>query len=80
MQPALTPQEFSELETWLSSHKQEMPTSIVAIIARMMALYLTLAKTQAKSKEILLQLRIAMGFIPKSEKGRQLSEKHAGGV
>lgn len=80
MSTVLTQKEFTELETWLSSHKEEMPASIGAIISRMMALYLVLAKAQAKSKDILSQLRMAMGLIPKSEKGSQLSEKHSGGV
>lgn len=72
---ALSQAEFQELKEWIESHKSEWPTQIRSFIERLVAVYLTLAKDKRRSAETLRLLRQAMGLIPTSEKGAQITQK-----
>lgn len=68
---AVTESELGQLKSWLSSNPAGMPESLRQILSRILVQYIWLLKTTARAKGTLRALREAMGFIPKSENGRQ---------
>jgi Transposase IS66 family len=68
---AVTESELGQLKAWLSSDPTGMPESLRHILGRILVQYIWLLKTTARAKGTLRALREAMGFIPKSENGRQ---------
>src|SRR5262249_2248344 len=73
---ALTRDELDLLETWFRDHETSLPPEVRAVQERMMALYRAAAKSKRAAAETLLALRMAMGIVPKSERGAQLFEKN----
>ena len=69
---AVTEAEFTQLKAWLDTHPSGLPESLRAVIERLLVQYLWLLKSAARAKETLRTLRVAMGFILKSERGAQL--------
>jgi hypothetical protein len=69
---ALTQAEFDELRAYVTEHKDVWPSHITQLLERLLALYRTLAQDKRKAAEVVKTLRMAMGIIPKSERGAQL--------
>jgi hypothetical protein len=72
---ALTHAELDELSAFFDANKTEWPESICVILGRLIALYLTLINARKKAGDILKTLRMAMGILPTSERGKQLLAK-----
>ncbi len=70
---ALSPAEFEELSLWMKSQNMEISTRVKSLIIRLCSSYEALLLNQKNSSQLLKSLRIAMGIIPSSEKGSQLS-------
>jgi hypothetical protein len=83
---ALTKVELEELAAWMSHHPGDLPESVAGLLMRMIAVYSDLtSRGDVRAKQTLHQLRMAMGIVPKSEKGSQIlgqgtSEKHGLGT
>lgn len=73
---ALTQAELDDLKAFLGERKADWPAGIYATMERLIALYLTLINAKNKAGDLLKTLRMAMGIIPKSERGKQLLSKH----
>jgi hypothetical protein len=69
---AVTEAEFDQVKAWLASQPVGLPEPLRLVIERLLLQYLWLLKSAARAKETLRTLRVAMGFIPKSERGAQL--------
>jgi hypothetical protein len=72
---ALTQTEFEVLKAWIDHNKGEWPVSVRTILERLIALYAQLAGDKRKANEVLITLKMAMGIIPTSERGKQLLSK-----
>jgi hypothetical protein len=72
---ALTQAEIDELSAFFDDHRTVLPERICANLGRLIALYLTLINAKKKAGDILTTLRMAMGIIPTSERGKQLLSK-----
>jgi len=71
---AVSKQELETLITWIEGADNVLPDKIQIIIERITAVYSNLSQSAAQAKRTLVQLRLAMGFLPKSERGS--SQKH----
>ncbi len=67
---ALSRQEFEKLKEWFDKNKAIFPDEIFTLFKRFFAVYASLVQGAARAKQTLQTLRQAMGFIPKSEKGK----------
>ena len=72
---ALTQAEIDDVKAFLEGNDHDWPDGIHAILGRLIALYVMLANAKKKSGDILRTLRMAMGIIPTSERGKQLLTK-----
>jgi hypothetical protein len=72
---ALSADEFAALKTWVAENKQALPSPIGAMIERMIALYAKLASEKKNTSDVVRTLRMAMGIIPTSERGKQLLDE-----
>jgi len=72
--PAPTRRDLDELTTWFSRESALFPEKIRETLACFIAMYSGVFRSAARARQTLTQLRQAMGFIPKSEKSRQLPE------
>ena len=70
-QPAISKQDLLKLIAWLTDSKIIFPDGILDLLKRMTAVYSSFTQSEKRAKQTLLQLRMAMGFIPKSERGKQ---------
>lgn len=75
--PTLSGGELKKLEVWYEANKSAWPTDISNLLSRLLKVQLALHAVMQKNKNLLVRLREAMGFAPKSEKGSQLNE-HGG--
>lgn len=62
--------EIKELRDWLLINKKDLPLMVANTLESMLELYLGMAQSSAKSKQMLARLREAMGILPKSERGK----------
>jgi len=72
---ALTSPEFDALKAWIDENKAVWPEPIQALLGRLIALYQKLANDKSNASDVLKTLRMAMGIVPTSERGKQLLEK-----
>jgi hypothetical protein len=68
--PALSQAEYEILYTWSCS----VDEPVRSLQIRLLNLYKDLAHDQRKAAEMLKAMRLAMGLIPKSERGLQILE------
>jgi hypothetical protein len=68
---AVSPQELMGLMTWVKE-AQSLPTEVRSGFRRVLAVYSNLSQGPARAKRTLTALRLAMGIIPKSERGKSL--------
>jgi hypothetical protein len=73
---ALTWSEFELLSSWKKENEHAWTDDVRAALERLMALYLKLTKDRKAASDTLRSLWMAMGIIPKSERGAQLLEKN----
>jgi Transposase IS66 family len=69
---AVSPQELMGLVTWVKE-AESVPTDIRSGFKRVLAVYSNLSQGPARAKRTLTALRLAMGIIPKSERGKSLN-------
>lgn len=69
---AVTQAEYEQVKSWLASKPAGLPEALRLILERLLNQYLWLLRGATRARDTLQMLRIAMGFIPKSERGRQL--------
>lgn len=74
---AISKSEFIEIVEWFST-APIVPSEMKNNLGRLIAVYSNLIEGERRAKQTLHQLRMAMGFTPKSERGSQ--EKHAVGI
>ncbi len=72
---ALTHAEFDALKAFIDANKDKWPEPIRSLFERLIHLYQSLAKDKKKAADVLTTLRMAMGTIPTSERGKQLLEQ-----
>jgi len=70
-QQAISKQELGKLIAWLTDSRIVFPEGVLELLRRMCAVYSSLAQGEKRAKQTLVQLRQAMGFVPKSERGGQ---------
>ena len=68
MQP-VSKAEFVQFKDWFDENQSLMPSEMANFLKRILAVYLSFAQGYARAKKTLQALRIAMGFVPKSERG-----------
>lgn len=64
----LTPQDLEEQALWLKQNREQLPQSVVIALENFGALVASLGKSKTKQNELVLQLKRAMGIVPKSER------------
>ena len=64
-------QELNNVKDWFDQNEQSLPEDVRNSLRRVLAVYLGLAQSAKRAKATLQTLRMAMGFIPKSERGAQ---------
>lgn len=69
---SLNKNQFDTLKVWAETSNQ-IPTEIRPLLKSLIAVYSALLFGKSRAKYVLAELRKAMGLIPKSEKGSQLS-------
>jgi hypothetical protein len=67
---ALSREEMNDLIDWVSRDTEVIPSKMKAILERLLAVYSNLVQGAQRAKSTLFHLRQAMGFIPKSERGK----------
>ncbi len=67
---AVSEKDFEFIENWFNQNKSAFPDSVNQILANLLNNYNCLVRNKKDQKDILLQLRLAMGLLPKSEKGQ----------
>jgi hypothetical protein len=67
---ALSRQEFEKLKSWFDNNEAIFPADIFDFFKRFFVVYVSLVQGAARAKQTLQTLRRAMGFLPKSEKGK----------
>lgn len=67
---AISRNELNEVIEWFSCNSAIIPPRIRSLIERMIAVYASFGESVAQAKRSLTTLRQAMGFMPKSERGR----------
>jgi hypothetical protein len=67
---ALSRQEFEKLKNWFDENDAIFPIEIADLFKRLLSVFLSLVQGAARAKQTLQTLRQAMGFLPKSEKGK----------
>src|SRR5579862_8694876 len=70
---ALSRQELDEVRGWISSAGDGVPENVRASVVRMIAVYASMGLGKKRADQTLIQLRQAMGIVPKSERGKQAS-------
>lgn len=70
---ALSKSELNEVIGWFSRKAEVIPEPIRAHLERMIAVYSNMGQGKGRANQTFVQLRTAMGFIPKSERGRTLA-------
>jgi hypothetical protein len=68
---APTKQELNNIKSWFDQNEQSLPEDVRNSLKRVLAVYLGLAQSAKRAKATLQTLRMAMGFVPKSERGAQ---------
>lgn len=68
---ALSKAEFNEVVRWFSENSSVIPDPIRANVGRMIAVYSNMGRGKTRANQTLVQLRQAMGILPKSERGKQ---------
>ncbi len=68
-QQAISKQELGTLIAWLTHSEIIFPDGVLGLLKRMLAVYSSLSQSEKRAKQTLMQLRQAMGLIPKSERG-----------
>ena len=71
-------EDYQALRTWFEENRSELPEKISRSLEAVIALYQSLSLEKEKSRDILRSMRLAMGLIPKSEKGSLLTKQHRG--
>ena len=74
MHKALSKDELNELHTWLETSGKELPEAVEGNLRRLLAVYFNLAQGASRAKATLMSLRLAMGFVPKSERGKSIAK------
>ena len=69
---AINKQDLDKVKDWLADTNNQVPSGISDILKRIVAGYLNLNFGILRAKQTLVELRRAMGLIPKSERGSQL--------
>jgi hypothetical protein len=69
---AVSKQELMGLMTWVKE-AESVPTEVRSGFKRVLAVYSNLSQGPARAKRTLTALRLAMGIIPKSERGKSLN-------
>lgn len=69
---AISKKEFEQINIWLEKSKQEIPINIYDLLIKLVSVYASMICGLGRAKHTLLELRRAMGILPKSEKGSQL--------
>lgn len=69
---APTREEFNDIVKWVDTSEGEIPSGIFDTLKKVISVYSSLNQGMSKAKGTLSALRVAMGIIPKSEKGSQL--------
>ena len=72
--PAVSKQELLELISWEKTALIE-PSEVRAKLKRVFAVYSNLAQGAVRAKQTLTTLRVAMGILPKSERGKSLNHE-----
>jgi hypothetical protein len=68
---APTKHELNNVKSWFDQNEQSLPEDVRNSLRRVLAVYLGLAQSAKRAKATLQTLRMAMGFVPKSERGAQ---------
>ena len=61
--------DFEAVNSWFEENKNSLPDLVRSAFDGILQNYLKLANGKRNQKELLHQLRMAMGMIPKTEKG-----------
>lgn len=75
---ALSRQDLDELISWFSRYGAMIPEGVREKFERMIAVYSSFTQGAVRARRTLEQLRRQMGFIPKSERGKQLARSGNG--
>jgi hypothetical protein len=70
---ALSRQELDEVRGWISSAGDGVPQNVRVSVVRMIAVYASMGLGKKRADQALIQLRQAMGIVPRSERGKQAS-------
>ena len=70
MKQPVTRTEFDEAKAWFDQNQAIFPDKIAGDFRRILSVYLSLVQGANRAKQTLQALRLAMGFAPKSERGR----------
>lgn len=73
---ALTRADLDELCGWVSAQGDAWPERMRGHFDLLVAQHLELLKDAKRASDTLLAMKLAMGLIPKSERGSQLLQKH----
>ena len=68
---APTKQELNTVKSWFDQNEQSLPEDVRSSLRRVLAVYFGFMQSAKRAKATLLTLRMAMGFVPKSERGAQ---------
>jgi hypothetical protein len=75
---ALSRIELDEVVGWFSREKEVIPEPIRAHLERMIVVYSNMGHGKGRANQTFIQLRQAMGFMPKSERGKQAASSDEG--
>lgn len=69
-QQPVSRKEFDQFKAWFDENQALFPKEMVDFLKRIMVVYCSLIQGAARARQTLQTLREAMGFLPKSERGR----------
>jgi Transposase IS66 family len=69
-QPPVSKGELEKATAWFDANRASLPDEVAGILARIFAVYMSFSQSAKRAKATLEALRRAMGFLPKSERGK----------